>query len=116
MKTAFMDIFNIFKLEKNEKLIYELLERRPMTIKQLQKPTELSERMLRTYLDDMIKRGFVKRKIIEDKRLKYVYNSTEPQTILNHIKTTIDNVEKSTRKAKKEIIKGSEIYIRPKKS
>ena len=64
MKSQFMDLFNVFRLEKNEKLIYELLEKKPMTIKQLQKTTQVSERMLRTYLDDMIKKGFFKKKVV----------------------------------------------------
>jgi predicted DNA-binding transcriptional regulator len=102
-----MDLFSVFKLEKNEKLIYEILEKRPMTIKQLQKTTRVSERMLRTYLDDMIRRGFVKKKVVEGNRLKYVYKATEPQTILDHIKTKVTEIEKETKRAKKEIIRGS---------
>ena len=108
IKSQFMDLFNVFRLGKNEKLIYELLEKRPMTIKQLQKTTQVSERMLRTYLDDMIERGFVKKKVVEGNRLKYVYKSTEPQTILDHIKSKVTELEKDTKRAKKEIIKGSE--------
>ena len=55
----------------------------------------------------MIKRGFVKKKVVEGNRLKYIYKATEPQTILELIKSRVNELEKDTKRAKKEIIRGS---------
>ena len=106
---SFIELFDIFKLEGNERLIYELLRKKPMTIKQLQNKSHISERMLRTYLDDMVKRGFITRKIIEEKRLKYVYYANPPENIMDVIKKKLDDVESFRKMMEREIIKGSKI-------
>ena len=109
-----LGVFNmlkLFQLKSNELLVYNLLTKKPMTIKQLQKNTKMSERSLRTYLDDMVDKNFVKRNLIEGKRLKYVYYANSGENLLIIIKKQIDDIEKSRIKRRDEIIKGSEESI-----
>jgi predicted DNA-binding transcriptional regulator len=93
-----------FSLKKDEFRIYEILSKKPMTIKQIQKLAKVSEKTLRTYLKDLIKKGFVRRKIVEDERLKYKYFARSEMNILESMHKTITQHIKKTRK---EIIKGS---------
>jgi len=108
-------IFNMFKLwqfKDNEMQVYNLLARSPMTIKQLQKTTRMSERSLRTYLDDLVDKRCVKRNVIEGKHLKYVYYANSGENLLGIIKKQIDEIEKSRQKSRDEIVKGTEEIIK----
>lgn len=109
-----LGIFNmlkLFQLKSNELLVYNLLSKKPMTIKQLQKSTKMSERSLRTYLDNMAGRNFVKRKLIEGKHLKYVYYANSGDNLLDIIKNHVEELEKKRLKRRDEIIKGTEENI-----
>src|SRR3989338_8325969 len=99
-------VFNMlkaFQLRSNEMLVYNLLSRKPMTIRQLQKSTKMSERSLRTYLDD-----FVSRKLVEDSHLKYVYSANSGESLLDTIKKQIDDIEKNRLKRREDILKGTQ--------
>ncbi len=110
-----MGIFNMlkfFQLKSNELLVYNMLSKKPMTIKQLQKNMKMSERSLRAYLDNMVGRKFVKRKLIEGKHLKYVYYATSGDNLLGIIKNHVEELEKKRLKRREEIIKGTEETIK----
>ena len=103
-------VFNMLKLlqlKSNEMLIYNVLCRKPMTIAQLRKNTKMSERSLRTHLDDMLRRSFVRRKLVEGKHLKYLYYANSGDNVLAAIKRNIEDIEKMRLRTKEEIIRGS---------
>ncbi|GEM_PF-3432328 len=97
-----------FQLRSNEMLVYNILSRKPMTIRQLQKSTRMSERSLRTYLDDLVRRNFVSRKLVEDSHLKYVYSANSGESFLDTIKKQIDDIEKNRLKRREDILKGTQ--------
>ncbi|MBI2971914.1 MAG: hypothetical protein HYY37_05835 [Candidatus Aenigmarchaeota archaeon] len=105
---AILPLFTLFSMKGHELQIFEILMKKPMTIKQLQKASHMSERMLRTYLDDLTERNFVFKKVVEDKRLKYVYYAHSPESIMQAAKDMIISVEKTRRKMARSIVKGSE--------
>ncbi len=102
-----LTLFTMFSMKGHEMRIFQLLMRKPMTIKQLQKASHMSERMLRTYLDDLTRRNFVSKKVIEDDRLKYVYYANPPEMIVNMAKDVISKMGKRRIEMKKDIIHGS---------
>lgn len=88
-------LFGMFEMKGHQTKIFRLLMDRPMTIKQLEKVSKMSERMIRTYLGDLIEKNFIKRNIIEDRRLKYVYSANPPKMIINLLKDTISRIERA---------------------
>ncbi len=105
------NMLKAFQLRSNEMLVYNLLSRKPMTIRQLQKSTRMSERSLRTYMDDLVGRNFVSRKLVKDSHLKYVYSANSGENLLDTIKKHIDDIEKNRLKRREEIIKGTSASI-----
>jgi predicted DNA-binding transcriptional regulator len=103
---------NYFQLKSNEMIIYNLLVKKPMTIKQIQKITKMSERSLRTHLDDLVEKNFVQRKLTESKHLKYVYYTNSGENILNILKRRIDDLEKKRQKRRDDIVSGTEEFIK----
>ena len=101
-----------FQLKGNGMLVYNALSKSPMTIRQLQKSTKMSERSLRTHLDDLVKRNFVKRKLVEGKHLKYVYYANSGENLLDILKRRIAELEKKRLKSRDEILKGTEEYTK----
>ncbi len=108
---SIFSMLRLFQLKSNELLIYNMLSKKPMTIKQLQKSTKMSERSLRTHLDDLVGKNFVRRTTIEDVHLKYIYSATSGENLLGIIKKHIEDIEKIRKKARDEIIKGTEEFI-----
>lgn len=104
-------MLKLFQLKSNEIIVYNILCRKPMTIKQLQKNTKMSERSLRTHLDDMVGRNFVRRKLVEGKHLKYVYYANSGETLLGAIKRNIEELERSRQRKRQEIVRGAEEAI-----
>ncbi len=74
-------VFRWMRLSPNEMNIYSALSRTPMTIKQLIRATRLSERMLRTHLENLIAKNFVYKEPLMEKRIKYVYHGNPEDTI-----------------------------------
>ena len=68
------------QLSPSEIDVYSALSSRPMTIKQLMKDTRLSERMLRTHLESLLRKNFVRREAL-DSRMKYLYYGNPHETI-----------------------------------
>lgn len=86
--------------------IYEQLSDKPMTIKQLEKSMKMSERMLRICLDDMTKRGFIRKEILEDKHMKYIYLSNSTDSVFDSILKHMQNREKTRKLMRDQILKG----------
>ena len=109
MQPAMLALFTIFSMKGHETQVFNLLMKNPMTIKQLQKASHMSERMLRSYLDDLTERNFVSKKVIEGGRLKYVYYANS-EMILNIAKDIIAKAEKRRSKMKKDIVHGTRVH------
>ena len=99
-----MTLFTMFSMRGHETQIFQLLMRKPMTIKQLQKASHMSERMLRTYLDDLTRRNLVAKRVIEDQRLKYMYYANPPDMIINMAKDAINKIAKFNKELYDEIM------------
>jgi len=89
---AFTDFISYLNLRTNEIKIYNLLTKKPMTIKELIRELRVSERTLRTYLFDLLKKGFVYKKVIEDRRLKYQYYAKSPVELMKFIRRQVSMV------------------------
>ena len=79
-----MSALEEMQLSRNERSLYDMISRRPMTIKEIIKRTRLSERMIRTYLDDLIEKSYVRKKaeIAEiTKSFRYVYYGNPEDSI-----------------------------------
>ena len=107
-----LTLFTMFSMKGHEIQILQLLMKKPMTIKQMQKTSHMSERMLRDYIDDLTKREFISKKVVEDKRLKYVYYANSPEMILNIAKDIISKAQKRRSKMKMDIVHGSRMHTR----
>ncbi len=107
-----MTLFTMFSMKGHEMEIFGLLSARPMTIKELQKESKMSERQLRTYLEDLTERKFISKKVVEDQRLKYVYYANPPETILSLAKETITAIERKRVEMKRDIVSGSKEHTK----
>lgn len=105
------NLLKYLQLGVSEMQIFQMLSK-PMTIKQLIKETKMSERMLRTHLDSLVKKQFIKRAVIEGKHLKYVYSANPTEDIISMMKTRINEIEMQRKKMRKDIIHGYEKSIR----
>jgi len=102
------DLVKMFSLSSNEIKVYQLLLKKSMTIKQLKKALNVSERTLRTYIDVLLSKRFIKRKIIDANRLKYVYYSNPSDNIVMIIRKKLNSIDMKREKIAKDIIKGVE--------
>jgi predicted DNA-binding transcriptional regulator len=105
-KPALIGFIKKLQIGPTKLRIYEQLSSKPMTIKQLQKSTRMSERMLRICLDDMLRRGFIRKQILEDKHMKYLYLSNSPDTVFDSIIKHMESREKVRKRMKKAILNG----------
>jgi predicted DNA-binding transcriptional regulator len=90
----FTNFINSIDLAQKEFRVYQFLTKKPMTIKQLERNVRVSERMLRIYLDDLLRKHFISRRVIGEKRLKYVYTANPSVEILKMIKSKIASIER----------------------
>lgn len=105
--TPVLSLFAMFSMKGNEMRIFQLLMKKPMTIKQLQKASRMSERMLRTHLGDLTERSFVSKKVVEGRRLKYVYYASPPEAIIGMAKNAISRMQKKRARMGRDIVHGS---------
>lgn len=101
-------LVSMFSMSDSELEVFRLLMRKPMTVKQLQKESRMSERMLRTHLDDLTERKFVGKKVDDGKRLKYVYFANPPDMIIGMAQDVILKVERKRKEARRDIVRGSD--------
>ena len=70
--------------------IYNHLLKSPLTIKQIEKRLNLSERTIRKYIKGLYEEGFINRKVEQGKRLKYVYMAVPVQEAWIKVKSKIE--------------------------
>ncbi|NJE85600.1 transcriptional regulator [Thermococcus sp. CX2] len=92
-------------IKKTELRIYRLLleKREPMRITEIQRELGISERSVREHVLRLYRRGILKRRLIEQGWLGYVYTAVSPSEVLENIK---ENLVKRINELEKEL-KGS---------
>jgi predicted DNA-binding transcriptional regulator len=104
METGMIGVLKWMRLSTKEIDIYSMLSKSPMTIKQLIKATRLSERMLRTHLDNLVSKKFVHREPLLEKHIKYVYYGNPEETIYDILVKKL-NEFRENRKSRKRVHK-----------
>ena len=88
--TELLDIiFTFLNFKKVEIKIYNLLLTSPMTIKDLEKKSHISERTIRKYIKRLDQEGFIIKRVEQGKRLKYVYIAVPVQKAWKKVKDKI---------------------------
>jgi len=72
--------------------IYNILLKSSLTIKQIEKQLNLSERTIRKYIKRLEQEGFINKKVKQDKRLKYIYNAVPIQEAWENVKNKIQKI------------------------
>jgi len=72
--------------------IYNLLLKSSLTIKQIEKQLNLSERTIRKYIKRLEQEGFINKKVKQDKRLKYIYNAVPIQEAWKNVRNKIQKI------------------------
>nr|WP_048150172.1 transcriptional regulator [Palaeococcus ferrophilus] len=78
-------------VKKSEIRIYlTLLEKKtPMRVTEIQREVGLSERSVREHVLNLYRRGFLRRKLIEEGWLGYTYTAVSPHELLEKIKENL---------------------------
>ncbi|NJD98986.1 transcriptional regulator [Thermococcus sp. LS1] len=89
-------------LKKTELRIYRLLleKREPMRITEIQRELGISERSVREHVLSLYRKGILRRRLIEQGWLGYVYTAVTPSEVLEHIK---ENLVKKINELEKEL-------------
>jgi len=79
-------ILGFLNFKAAEIKIYNLLLKSSLTIKQIEKQLNLSERTIRKYIKRLSQEGFITRKVEQGRKLKYVYRAVPIQEIWKKVK------------------------------
>jgi len=82
-------LFRFIGFRKGEIELYSLLLNKEMEVKRIMHELGISERSARAYLKVLWDRGLVEKKVLAEKRLKYVYFSIKPDQVWMKIKSEI---------------------------
>ena len=85
-------ILSFLNFKTAEIKIYNVLLKSSLTIKQIEKQLNLSERTIRKYIKKLIQEGFITRKVEQGKRLKYVYMAVPVQEVWKKVKNKIQEI------------------------
>ena len=85
-------VLGFFDFKVAEIKIYNLLLKSSLTIKQIEKQLNLSERTIRKYIKRLDQKGFITRKVEQGKRLKYVYMAVPVQKTWKKVKDRIQKM------------------------
>jgi len=85
-------ILGFLDFKTTEIKIYSLLLKSSLTIKQIEKQLNLSERTIRKYIKKLGQDGFITRKVEQGKRLKYVYIAVPVQETWRKVKGKIQKI------------------------
>jgi predicted DNA-binding transcriptional regulator len=69
--------------------IYNLLLKKPHTIKQIEEQLKISERTIRKHIDNLDKDGLITKSVEQGKRLKYVYSAVPPAEVWRRLQDRI---------------------------
>ena len=85
-------ILGFLNFKSVEIKIYNLLLKSSLTIKQIEKRLNLSERTIRKYIKRLDEEGFIIRTVEQGKRLKYVYVAVPVQEAWDKVKGNIEKM------------------------
>ncbi|RLI46641.1 hypothetical protein DRO69_02635 [Candidatus Bathyarchaeota archaeon] len=85
-------ILGFLNFKATEIRIYNLLLKSSLTIKQIERQLNLSERTIRKYIKKLGQEGFITRKVVQGKRLKYVYMAVPVQETWKKVKDKIQKI------------------------
>ena len=85
-------ILDFLNFKPIEIKIYNLLLKSSLTIKQMEKQLNLSERTIRKYIKRLEEEGFINKRVKQDKRLKYIYNAVPIQEAWKNVKNEIQKI------------------------
>ena len=91
-------ILRFLNFKPTEIKIYNILLKSSLTIKQIEKQLNLSERTIRKYIKRLEQEGFINKRVKQGKRLKYIYNAVPIQEAWKNVKNKIQkNLEEITK-------------------
>jgi predicted transcriptional regulator len=85
-------ILGFLNFKSVEVKIYNLLLKTSLTIKQIEKQLNISERTIRKYIKRLDQEGFITKKVEQGKRLKYVYRAIPIQEAWEKVKDKIQKI------------------------
>lgn len=85
-------IFTFLNFKSVEIKIYNLLLKTSLTIKQIERQLNISERTIRKYIKRLDEEGFIIKKVEQGKRLKYVYMAIPVQEAWEKVKDKIEKI------------------------
>ena len=88
-KRRLMAVMSVFGLSKREIDLYVILLKEQLRVREISKRVELSDRVVRRYIKNMLERKLIERKVVEGKRLAYKYMSLPPAEVWNNIKAEV---------------------------
>ncbi|HDH81574.1 MAG TPA: HTH domain-containing protein [Thermoplasmatales archaeon] len=85
-------ILGFLNFKSVEIRIYNILLKKPLTIKQLEEHLNLSERTIRKYIKRLDSEGFITKKVEQGKRLRYVYSAVPIRETWEKVKDKIERI------------------------
>lgn len=85
-------ILGFLDFKTTEIKIYNLLLKSSLTIKQIERQLNISERTIRKYIKKLGQNGFITRRVEQGKRLKYVYMAVPVQETWKKVKVKIQKI------------------------
>jgi predicted DNA-binding transcriptional regulator len=85
-------VLGFLNFKTTEIKIYNLLLKSSLTIKQIERQLNLSERTIRKYIKKLDQGGFIIKKVVQGKRLKYVYMAVPVQETWKKVKDKIQKI------------------------
>jgi len=85
-------VFGFLNFKPIEIKIYNILLKSSLTIKQIERQVNLSERTIRKYIKTLEQEGFINKRVKQDKRLKYVYNAVPIEKAWRNVRNKIDKI------------------------
>ncbi|MCX6815124.1 MAG: hypothetical protein NTY20_05755 [Candidatus Aenigmarchaeota archaeon] len=98
--TGFIGTLKWMQVGLREIEIYKILAKKPMSIRQLVKATRLSERMLRTHLDNLVSKKFIYRELVVGSHIKYVYHGNPEESIYDILVRKLNEFHEMNKKTK----------------
>ncbi|RLF64234.1 MAG: hypothetical protein DRN31_00705 [Thermoplasmata archaeon] len=85
-------ILGFLNFKSVEIRIYNILLKKPLTIKHLEEHLNLSERTIRKYIKRLDREGFITKKVEQGKRLRYVYSAVPIRETWEKVKDKIERI------------------------
>lgn len=88
-RSRLVAVISLFGLNRKELELYLILLKEQLKIKEICRRLDLSERVVRRYIKEMLDRRFIERKVVEGKRLAYKYISVSPANVWKNVKSEL---------------------------